>query len=266
MSTIGSVTSLPAAVTSHLQKPPNAAEAEGVAGVEIEVEDSPDSGGRPPGVIRNILAGHFKGVAEIRLRLNFADQLGALQAEATAEAAGDATDSFVDGAQEALEGLLANPELSEEQRDDLTALAESFVADLAAIEGTVTSSTDEFEQQLDALRASLEAALAADESEPIVVTLDASVEGDIEAAPAEETVDASSLLDDAEALMAYLEAELAAAIESVNDRPALLQPLSGSSGAGAAYAKFQAMYQGEPEPMPSESGTGEPFAPLDVSA
>lgn len=264
MTTIGSVTSLPPTLTTQVQEPPEAVEAEGVAEVEIEVEGSPESGAKQSGVIRNILAGRFKGVAAIRLQINFADQLGALQAAATAEAAGDATTSFIDDAKEALDGLLANLELSAEQQADLTELAETFLADLAAIDGTVTSSTDEFEQQLDDLRAALEASLAAAGTEPIIVSPDADVEADAEVVPDEQTVDSSSLLADAEALMAYLEAELAAAIESVDDSPPLLQPLSGPSGAGAAYSKFLSLYEGEP--MPSESGTGEAIARLGVSA
>lgn len=47
---------------------------------EIEVatpEDPKHEGGRATGVLRNLEAGHFKGVADVRLRINFFDQLAA---------------------------------------------------------------------------------------------------------------------------------------------------------------------------------------------
>lgn len=47
---------------------------------EVEVttpEDSKDEDGKAGGVLRNLEAGHFKGVADVRLRINFFDQLSA---------------------------------------------------------------------------------------------------------------------------------------------------------------------------------------------
>ena len=46
--------------------------------VEVTTPEAPkNEGGRAAGVLRNLEAGHFKGVADVRLRINFFDQLSA---------------------------------------------------------------------------------------------------------------------------------------------------------------------------------------------
>ncbi len=47
--------------------------------------ESDENEGSESGVIRNLLDGHFKGVADVRLRINFADEIAAMEAEKAAE-------------------------------------------------------------------------------------------------------------------------------------------------------------------------------------
>ena len=57
------------------------------------VEAAP-SGDQPRGVIRLLQEGHFKGVADVRLRINFADELQALESQTLKEDAPPAFETF----------------------------------------------------------------------------------------------------------------------------------------------------------------------------
>jgi len=199
MIAVGSVTPLPPApITSPVETPPAAdlddAPVDGLAA-------APEPAKKQPGVIRNLLEGHFKGVASLRLRINFADQLGAIQAAAVAE------------------------------------LADAFLGDLSATEGTVTSSTDAFDQELADLRAGLDSALAAVEPEAPPAVLDGDLAVDIDPVPDEvqaPPAEPSTLLADALAAVDYLEEQLAAAVESVVSAQPVLPPVTEPSGNGVA--------------------------------
>ena len=264
MTTIGSVTSLPPAPTPQSIEAPPDPELED-ASVESTTA-SAEPAKKQPGVIRNLLSGHFKGVAALRLRINFADQLGALHAAATNNLAGEATASFASEATTTMDDLLTHPGLSGDQQTALAELAEAFLADLAATDGTVTSSTETFDQQLADLRASLEEALAEIEPESPLVQAEGELEVDMITDEVEAPLaEPSTLLADARAAVDYLEAQLAAAIESVVAAPTLLPPLSEPSGNGVAYAKFLAIYEDTAEPVPSDPESVEAIVELDVA-
>jgi len=57
------------------------------AGIETIVEpvEPDESNDRESGVIRNLIDGHFRGVADVRLRINFNDEITALEAEKATE-------------------------------------------------------------------------------------------------------------------------------------------------------------------------------------
>lgn len=63
--------------------------------------------GKQPGVIRNLLSGHYKGVADVRLRIVHAEKLAALQAEASAAALSGAADTLANALQPTLDDFAA---------------------------------------------------------------------------------------------------------------------------------------------------------------
>lgn len=93
------------------------------AQVAEQPEAAPGYEGRAKGVIRNLMEGHFKGVAGVRLRINFHEELTGLEQGQVAEAIAPQSDSLQDLAAD-LEELQALAEGSED-------LAESgFGADI----------------------------------------------------------------------------------------------------------------------------------------
>ena len=59
-----------------------------------EQEAAPEYEGRAKGVIRNLMQGHFKGVADVRLRINFHEELMALEQGQVAQALAPQTGSL----------------------------------------------------------------------------------------------------------------------------------------------------------------------------
>ncbi len=71
--------------TSHLEKPVPPDKS-----ADIKIDSDDDKSGsvkadKVPGVIRLLEAGHFKGVADVRLRINFHDQLEQRAADKAAD-------------------------------------------------------------------------------------------------------------------------------------------------------------------------------------
>ncbi len=106
-----------------------------------------------PGVIRNLQNGHYKGFADVRLRIVHAEKLAALQAQQFAGALDGAADSLAGALEPVVNDLMA--EL------DAAAAAAVDAADPAAIEGEAeVAATDVDPNPLDSFRAALAAALA----------------------------------------------------------------------------------------------------------
>ncbi len=63
-----------------------------------------------PGVIRNLLEGHYTGVADVRLRINFADVLAAIEQEQMQAAAAEQIDGMLVTVGATIAGLLGSTE------------------------------------------------------------------------------------------------------------------------------------------------------------
>jgi len=63
-----------------------------------------------PGVIRNLLAGHYTGVSDVRLRINFADELAAIEQEQMQAAAAEQIDGMLVTVGATIAGLLGSSE------------------------------------------------------------------------------------------------------------------------------------------------------------
>ena len=204
--------------------------------------------GAARGVLRNLEAGHFRGVADLRLRINFADQILAAELDAASRAASQAAPDFAAAANVAIDGFLgAAGELTEDQQAAVEQARNTFATALSDATEAGLSSDD------------LVAALSGS-VEQFIATLN-SIFAPPPTDPLPEGTDALGLafVDElAEALGIAL-----GEFESSSGTTSTLPPLSSPSGNGVAYAKFLSEYYelyGTPDSEPSET------ASIDVEA
>ncbi len=121
----------------------------------IVVNGSSTETSNTPGVIRLLEAGHFKGVADVRLRINFFDELSERVAEHAAPVIKEHRDELVQTITGQVDDLVSPLSLNEE---DQTAVAELVAQFNARVEEAVTSA---YPDNTDALVASLGSAFDA---------------------------------------------------------------------------------------------------------
>ena len=130
--------------------------AEALAQAPSPTEPAHD-GEKVPGVIRLLEAGHFQGVADVRLRINFFDELSARNAETTSTVAADEMNGLLETLDANLGELPLGEEVDEETQAAIGELRASFeeAARAAAEEFASNGAAD-----TDALRAAVEGAFA----------------------------------------------------------------------------------------------------------
>ncbi len=79
------------------------------------------------GVIRNLQEGHFKGVSDVRLRINFHDELAAIERAQLQTVAEEKIGAVVESVGATVTSLLESGELTEEQYDAVEEFQEAFV-------------------------------------------------------------------------------------------------------------------------------------------
>lgn len=196
--------------------------------------------GKVPGVVRLLHAGHFKGVADVRLRIVHADKLAQFAPPPTPATEPPTLDELRAAVDEQLATLPDVGELTEEQTTAVQSAQEAFNAALDAIDPAVEEGRDE---ALGAARTQL------------MTSLQETLVGD-----AAEPTGYEDLLSTLDGKLGELIDRFAAPPEASIDPFAALPPLSPPTGSGKAYAKFLAQYQamlGEPT---------EPAAPATVEA
>ena len=230
-----------------------------------ETTETETTSGEMQGVIRNLLEGHFKGVADIRLRINNCEQLAIiaeenLKAAAEAEIASllDTIDSGLNNLPDSSEPLTAeeapqepltaegapqdNPEtatvtgLHQEFGNEVNQLNEEF-------QSAQPPSTDDLvigiEGAFSVFIGALQDLLAPTPEDNSSVDKDAVTTTDDEPQATESTdPDYQSLLGEIEDAFAAAIAELMEALNAIQAPPELSEP----SGNGTAYEKFLAVY------------------------
>jgi hypothetical protein len=78
------------------------------------------------GVVRLLQEGHFKGVADVRLRINFFEELSSIEVGEIQKVVGEKIPSITDSVNANLEALLLSDELSEEQVTSISEHMETF--------------------------------------------------------------------------------------------------------------------------------------------
>ncbi len=202
------------------------------------------SGEGVKGVIRLLQEGHFKGVADVRLRINFHEELQALQGEADSQQAQAVVQKLSIDVKASLDMFLAENPLDEASQEAFAGIRASFEL---KIEGVVQGGTEG--GAAEALSAAFEAFL--DEVSALLAPPE-----ETEVLPTEELVDTEPVETQSplQQLVESLQGILQTAVESLNNPATLLPPLSEPSSNGSAYAKFLAIYQGL-------NGTETPDAP-----
>ncbi|MHC4395750.1 MAG: hypothetical protein ACYS1A_08855 [Planctomycetota bacterium] len=80
-----------------------------------------------PGVIQNLLEGHYTGVSDVRLRINFADVLAAIEQEQIQAAAAEQIDNMLGAIGATIEGLLGTGDVTEMEEEPTAVTAEGLV-------------------------------------------------------------------------------------------------------------------------------------------
>jgi len=222
-------------------------------------------------------AGHFKGVADVRLRINFFDELSGQAKAAAQEALPGKVDELVQALGEEIGALVKTAQVSEEQQGPIDEiLAESDAAVQAAIEESTANGSLESDGLSDALQSAFDSVLTAlrglfdspdealvegiepdaalDNNASDTVVEETGVEAVVEATevpeatteetgPGDETGETptASLEDALVALGEFFDAALADLLASIDESPHLSDP-APYPGNGAAYEKFLAIY------------------------
>ncbi len=215
------------------------------------------------GVIRNLQEGHFKGVSDVRLRINFHDELAAIERAQLQAIAEEKIGAVVESVGATVTSLLESGELTEEQYDAVEEFQEVFVQ-------AVNQSKEEFiavdGPSKDTLVGKLESDFEA-LVEPLSVALSTTATEEPEEAPAPEDdvvqetglvnpagEEQDSVLEPAPTLepepnfQTFLENLRSAFITALNEvanglnLTSVLPELSEPNGNGAAYHKFLALY------------------------
>jgi hypothetical protein len=236
--------SLPTAPPEPADKEPEVNTPAGTA------EEAPPEQGDANGVLRLLMSGHFKGVADVRLRINFHDELQALQTEAAKTAAGDQVAAVATAVDAELAALSSAAGMNEEQAAQVADLQSAFKAALdeaaqgfqAAESPTVDALAGGIQEAFAVLVENLQPLLAppAPEAEPEPEpVMETPPSGETEAPPAADAA------PEAPSPLTGLQQAFETAMQQLREALAadsFLPELSPPSGRGVAYEKFLAIY------------------------
>lgn len=183
------------------------------------------------GVLGLLQEGHFKGVSDVRLRINFSEQLNAIEAAKLQAVAEQKVNAVLESVGGVVNSFLAaeENELTEEQTAGVSDLQESFVQAVSGYTNEpVTDLNNAFEDFVEALR---------DLFAPPALTQEENTTTEIESADALE-LPWQIFIEDLQSAFTTATDELTQAFAEVRILPELSEP----NGNGVAYEKFLAIY------------------------
>lgn len=192
------------------------------------------------GVLRLLEAGHFKGVADVRLRINFHDQLTDEAELSAKEELRSRSRDLVDEVNDSVQNTLTTVTGDDLQLQFSNAISEvvsyalnSESLDLNSIESAFTAAFDELTLSLGELLGSSDADVASSGiaelvNEPVLIT---------QLSPSDDST-LKQALEDLSDIFAKALSDLLSAVETSS----LLPDPAPASGNGAAYEKFLAQY------------------------
>lgn len=183
------------------------------------------------GVLRLLQEGHFKGVSDVRLRINFFDELAAIEAGKLQAVAEQKVNAVLESVGGIVDTFLAAEEngLTEEQTAGVPELQETFVQAVSGyINEPVTDLNNAFEDFVEALR-NLFA--------PPAQTQEENTTTEAESPDAPE-LPWQKFIEDLQSAFTTTTNELTQAFAEIRILPELSEP----NGNGVAYEKFLAIY------------------------
>lgn len=115
--------------SQKIQQPESKGQNKQIEKLAADTESAPIQN-RAQGAIRLLQEGHFKGVAALRLRINFHDQLSGLEQEAIQATAQESIVDLNLAMQEHIDGMDNEGLIEEESLSQLSEIADSFVSEL----------------------------------------------------------------------------------------------------------------------------------------
>ncbi len=218
------------------------------------VETEKDAG---KGVIRNLINGHFKGVADVRLRINFSEQIAALEQAELAKATESGLSALSDTINNEINAALGSEEIDEETAILIASALETFNNEISQLNTKISQS----ENLISEIRSSfdnfvLSARPAVEEPvEPVPPLTDETVLSEVDQPeeiiipdaeqPAVDIVSEEEPLFSIDQfltdLISTFEAELEL-LETTLANTRVLPEISEPSGNGKAFDKFMTIY------------------------
>ena len=244
---------------AHLQRSEAVARDEAPAAIAPSPAPDPADGPKK-GVLRLLEEGHFRGVADVRLRLNFHDELGGVEASTVRAAVEDDARTLIDSFAQRLDAAPETIALDGESAASLDALRVELDGQLAsALDGYRESGSVSTEALVEELRGAFDsfldrlADLFADDGEPTDpngtdgaddVSGGAAASSTVDGEPTDPNglADAGSSAGRVGELRAFVE-EALASLATRPDDVRLLPELSAPRGNGVAYDRFVSQYQ-----------------------
>jgi hypothetical protein len=238
-------------------------------GVAVD-EENPDinigTDSKPRGVIRLLQAGHFKGVADVRLRINFHEEITALEQAQAARVAEEGISSLMDSINGEIGGFLQTAEIDEETaaavseaaeilNASFSEMSENLGADYAGANNLISSLQAGYDDFISTVNAGAVEQPEEDtgETEKIITTQENEIvpAENNEISDPEEEPPAEEPLSPLEQFLAGLTENFSAGLDElqmslmeVNVLPELSEP----NGNGKAYEKFVSIYNALTEP------------------
>lgn len=217
-----------------------------------------DGPGKERGVIRLLQEGHFKGVADLRLRINFFDELSAISNGKASEAAEAEIGAVLAAVDSVVEDFLATPDLADEISTEVMSLHAAFEETVSglveAFSGAEAPSTVQLVADIQGAFDNFTAALLGFLADQVDVPIDES-EGDevgstggilLSTTAVEEIAEgeegAPELSEEFQTFIDSLQSEFTDALSIFNvaleSASSVLPDRSDPNGNGVAYARF----------------------------
>lgn len=230
------------------------AEATGATGQSAPIRPSSQDSEGSKGVVRLLEAGHFRGVADVRLRINFAGELSGAARTRTAAETPDAVLDLLGAVDAVVSEFVASPDLNAETAAAVVELHAVFTAAVSGLIDLFVGDTEvgidqllndlqtAFDEFVTALTAPFAAPPTAPAQGDATVTTSISIEVSFTASVTSVSSAGSELPEEFQAFVDALQqaftqalSDFGAAMLSAADA---LPELSEANGNGAAYAKF----------------------------
>lgn len=212
-----------------------------------EPEDDQSDGQR--GVIRLLQEGHFKGVSDVRLRINFFDEIAALETAQLQTVTQEKTDGVLASVATVVTSFLEGNDPTEEQSTAIADAQQAFEQAIADAEDKTQALNDAFAALVAALQTIFTPPPDA-ETQPATEPSDQTLEETTDEPPSEpeeppEELPPADPGPDWLTFIQNLQAAFDAAMDQLNsavNSTSALPPLSEPTGNGGAYDKFLAIY------------------------